>query len=253
MLKETVLAESIARISGKILVDNLGKINSRKEKSPKNFVTNVDLASEKLIISEIKKKYPTHQILSEEAGEKKTNSQYKWIIDPLDGTHNYMHSFPLFGVSIAVEHKGEVVSAVINVPLLNRMYVAEKGKGSYLNGKRIHVSKTNSLYHSLIVMDSLFDRYFERLTELLEKISPLVNAIRFPGAAIMDLSSVAVGEADAYICIHTNPWDVAAGMLLIKEAGGKITDYSGKPVDHYARNFIATNSLLHNAVLKALK
>ncbi len=252
MLKETLFAETLAKKVGKLLLDNLGKISRIKEKSPKNFVTNVDLASEKLIISEIRKKYPDHQILSEEFGEKKTSSPYKWIIDPLDGTHNFMHSFPIFGVSIALEKNNEIISAAINIPKLCQSFIAEKGKSAFLNGKQIHVSKTARLYNSLIGMDSLFDKQLPKLTSILKKISPKVHAIRFPGAAVMELTSVASGTADAYICISTNPWDCAGGILLIKEAGGKITDYEGEPVNQYSKQFLASNGILHSKILSTL-
>ena len=247
------LAIKAAKEAGRILLNNLGKVRAVKEKSLSNFVTNVDLAAEKKIFSVIRKKYPKYSILSEEAGFIDNNSEYKWIIAPLDGTHNYIHSLPIFGTSIALEHKGKVILGVIYLPMLNQLFVAEKGKGAFLNGKRIKVSDINQLADSLLLFEGSLHMKWKEKRRFLDKVSTKVFRVRISGAACFDLSSVSSGICDFHLSFATNPWDVAAGFLLIREAGGKITDFNGKEVDHYCKGFVASNSKLHNKVLKLIK
>ena len=247
------LAIKAAKEAGRILLNNLGKVRAVKEKSLSNFVTNVDLAAEKKIFSVIRKKYPSFSILSEEAGFIDKNSDYKWVIDPLDGTHNYMHSLPIFGTSIALEYKDEVKLGVIYLPMLNQLFVAEKGKGAFLNGKRIKVSGIKELKDSLLLFEGSLHLHWEEKRKFLDKVNNKVFRVRISGAACFDLISLAQGSCDLHIGFATNPWDVAAGFLLIREAGGKITDFNGNAVDHYCRSFVASNSKLHNKILELIK
>ena len=240
-----------AKEAGRILIQNYKKITKISQKSKNNFVTNVDLAAEKAIFKVIKKFQ--HSILSEEAGSITRDSDYKWIIDPLDGTHNYIHGLPMFGVSIALEHKKKIILGVICMPMLNQLYVAEKGKGAFLNGKKIHVSKAKELSKSMVLFDSALHEGAIPKIKVLKKISRRVSRIRMSGAAVFDLSSVAVGNAEALIDFKTHPWDVAAGFLLIREAGGKVTDFKGKNIDHYSRSFVASNGRVHKGLLRVLK
>jgi len=252
MLNETRFAVKLARGSGKILINNLNKVKSVREKSPRNLVTDIDLASEKLIISSIKKEYPAHKVLSEEAGEIDGKSDYKWVIDPLDGTHNYIHRFPLFGVSIALEYKGDVILGVIYLPTMRQMFTAEKGKGAFLNGRKILTSKLSEIRDSMVSMDSSFSNSKRVMLGTLSRLIDRGFRIRIPGSAVFELTSVAQGITSAHISYFTNPWDVAAGFLIITEAGGKITDFNGKSVNHYCREFVATNSILHDKILNCL-
>lgn len=254
MLRETKFAIELAKKSGQILLENIGKIKSFREKSPNNIVTNVDLLSEKFIINAIKKNYPKHKILSEEIGEIEGRSDYKWLIDPLDGTHNYIHRFPLFGVSIALEYKKRVILGVINIPMLNKIFYAEKNKGAFLNiYKRIHVSKIKNLSSAMVTMDSAFYLHKSLLLDTLSKLVDKSFRVRFPGTAVFELTSVAQGITGGHISFFTNPWDVASGFLMIKEAGGKITDLEGKDTDHYCKEFVASNGHLHGQILGCLR
>ncbi len=247
------LAIKAAKEAGKVLINNLGEIKTVTEKSLSSFVTNVDLAVEKKIFSVIRKKYPKHSILSEEEGFIDNKSEYKWIIDPLDGTHNYIHSLPIFGTCIALEYKGDVRLGVIYVPLFSQLFVAEKGKGAFLNGKRIKVSNISQLKDSLLLFEGSLHMQWKEKMKFLGKINKKVFRIRVSGAACFDLSSLANGSCDFHLAFATNPWDVAAGFLLIREAGGKITDFNGKEVNHYCKSFIASNGKVHDKVLKLIK
>jgi len=247
------LAIKAAKEAGKVLLNNIGKIKTTKEKGLAGFVTNVDLAAEKKIFSIIRKKYPKHSILSEEEGLIDNKSDYKWIIDPLDGTHNYMHALPLFGTCIALEYKGEIKFGVIYMPMLNQLFVAEKGKGAFLNGKRIKVSDIAELKDSLLLFEGSLHLKWKEKRNFLNKVSGKVFRVRISGAACFDLSSLANGNCDFHLAFATNPWDVAAGFLLIRESGGKITDFNDKDVDHYCKSFITSNGLVHDKVLKLIK
>lgn len=253
MLKETKFTIELAKKAGKILLDNLGKIKFIREKSPSNLVTNVDLASERIIIKAIKNKFPKHGILSEEFGEIEGSSEHRWLIDPLDGTHNYIHRFPLFGVSIALELKKEVILGVIYMPTLNQIFFAEKGKGAFLNNKKIHVSKIRNLRDSMVSMDSAFYLDKELRLKTLAKLIDKVFRVRLPGAAVFELTAIAQGITTAHISFCSNPWDVASGFLMITESGGKITDLSGNKADHYCKEFIVSNGLVHEGMLKVLR
>lgn len=248
------IAIKAAKAAGKVLIDNFGNVKTKTHKGYRaGFVTNVDIAAEKVIFSIIRKKYPGHSILSEEEGVIDNKSDYKWIIDPLDGTHNYMHSLPIFGTCIALEHKGDVKLGVIYLPMLKQLYVAEKGKGAFLNGKRINVSNIADLKHSLLLFDGSLHLHWKEKKEFLNKVANKVFRVRISGAACFDLSSLAFGSCDFHIAFSTNPWDVAAGFLLIREAGGKITDFNGKEIDHYCKSFVTSNGRLHEDVLKIIK
>src|SRR3989338_5624172 len=166
------IAVRAAKAAGKVLLDNFGKIKTKTHKGHElGFVTNVDIAAEKKIFSVIRKKYPKHNILSEEEGFIDNNSGYKWVIDPLDGTHNYIHSLPIFGTSIALEHKGDVKLGVIYLPMLNQLFVAEKGNGAFLNGKRIKVSDTDELKHSMLLFEGSLHMQWDKKKEFLDKVA----------------------------------------------------------------------------------
>src|SRR3989338_3512007 len=246
------LAIQAAKEAGKILMKNYGKIRMASEKFKDNWVSNVDLESEKKIISMIRKKYPSHSILSEEKGKLEKSSDYKWIIDPLDGTHNYIQGLPIFGVSIALEYKGDITLGVIIMPFYNWLFVAEKGKGAYLNGKRIRVSD-RKLKESMLMYDGSINENKKAKLRLLDKIASRIFRIRISGAAVFDLTSVAQGNAEISICLKTYPWDVAAGFLLIREAGGIVTDFKGRQIDHYTGKFVAASRKVHRKIINITK
>jgi myo-inositol-1(or 4)-monophosphatase len=251
------IAVEAAKEAGKYLKKNLGKVRNiqLKEGSGKNLVTEIDKGSEAIIIEIIRKHFPNHDILAEESGTKnKKPSDYRWVIDPLDGTTNYTHGFPVFCVSIGIEHKGEPLAGVIYDPNFDELFTAERGKGAYLNGKRISVSKNGTLEKSLLVTGFPYNitenpnNAVEHFVNFLMK----AQAVRRMGSAAIDLAYVAAGRYEGFWEVALNPWDMAAGALLVLEAGGTITDFSGDPFSIYKPEVLATNSLVHREMLTVL-
>lgn len=203
------------------------KISTKSSKI--DLVTEIDDLSEKIILEGIKKEYPDHDILSEESDFKKTDSDYLWIIDPLDGTTNYAQGLPIFAVSIALEFRGEIVLGVVYNPILDEMFSAVEGKGAYLNDEKIKIGNKDKLIESVIATGFAYDRASSEDSNIgnLSRILPKVRGIRRMGAAAYDLASVACGRLDGYWEFNLSVWDVAAGILLIREAGGKVIDIEG--------------------------
>lgn len=248
--KRTIL--QAAKSAGKSLLKYYGKNEKIREKSNKSLVSKADLEANKAIIKIIKKNFSEHSILSEETGFEDKKSGYKWVIDPLDGTHNFLRGIPIFGTSIALEYKNKVIIGVLSFPVLNILAYAEKGKGAFVNGKRARVSDKGKLDHSFISVD--YGRYDQKLRlKMLENFGSKNIDFRSFGSAVYELLLVACGKSDAYIITLTNEWDVAAGILIIEEAGGKVTGLRGKAWDFKKNNFIMSNSKLHNKILKYTK
>lgn len=245
-----------ARLAGKIIVDNLGKI-SRKDiatKRPFDFVTSVDKESERIVIETIKKDFPDHLFLTEESLKECGKETYRWIIDPLDGTTNYIHGYPVFSVSIAVEFKGDIIIGVTFDPLRDELFYAEKGTGSFLNDKPIKVSEAD-LKNGLITTGfpfrkkEMIDSYLEVFKNIFFKVSDLRRA----GSAALDLAYLACGRCDGFFEFGLSPWDIAAGSLLIKEAGGIVTDFEGDNKYLKTGNIVAGNLTLHKDILEEVK
>jgi len=242
--------------AGAFLKANLGKVKEIEHKlgEETNLVTEIDRASERIIIGRLKARFPGHDFLGEEFGSHEAVSDYKWVIDPLDGTVNYTHSLPIFSVSIGLEYRGEVVLGVVYDPNLKELYTAEKGKGAFLNKERIRVSKTTRLIESLVVTGFPYDikknpdHAVEHFTNFLSE----AQAIRRLGSAALDLCYVAAGRFDGFWEVKLNPWDMAAGVLLVQEAGGKFTDFVGRPSSIYTKNMLSTNGLIHEQMVKVL-
>jgi myo-inositol-1(or 4)-monophosphatase len=250
------VAIEAATTAGKHLKKHLGKVRDIQKKSgqEKNLVTEIDKASEKIIIGIIKKHFPKHEILAEESGRTLGASRYKWIIDPLDGTTNYTHGFPVFCVSIGVEYKNELVYGVVYDPNFDELFTAEKGKGAFLNGKKIHVSKTEKLSASLLVTGFPYN-IAENPNHAVEHfVNFLVHAqaVRRMGSAAIDLAYVAAGRYDGFWEVALNPWDMAAGALLVREAGGKLTDFSVKEFSIYQKEIVASNGIVHPQMIEIL-
>lgn len=241
-----------AKQASKVLMHYYGKKESVKVKPNKTFVAEADVKTNDTIIKTIKKKFPMHSILSEESGFEDNKSDYKWVLDPLDGTHNFIHGIPIFGTSIALEHKNEVILGVLHFPLLRITAIAEKGKGAFLNGKRIRVSNKKNLDHSFILVEFSYSNRREK-TDFLEKLIHKTIDIRNFGSAIYDLILVACGKCDGWVILSTNEWDIAAGFLIVEEAGGKITDLQGKKYNIHQHQFVVSNGKLHNELLKYVK
>lgn len=250
------IAKEACLIAGKILLENLGKLNPSQieTKSKNNYVTYADKLSEETIIKIIKSAYPDHAIIAEESGDDHKNSDYKWFIDPLDGTTNYIHGVPFFCISIALEYKGEIIIGVIYDPVRNEMFYAEKGKGAFLNSERIYVSKKNDISASVITVGFPYKSYhnIEHYINTLTKIAGRCSNIRKVGSSAIDLAYVAAGRFDGYWELDLAPWDIAAGIILIQEAGGIVTDTEGDNKFMKTGNTVASNKKIHSQLLQIL-
>lgn len=245
-----------ARDAGHLLLEKFGRITAVTKKGDINLVTEADLASEALIIERIRSHYPKHAVLAEESGESVVvdgAAEWKWIIDPLDGTTNYAHGYPCFAVTIALEHNSEIVVGVTFDPTRNELFAAEKGQGATLDGKPIRVSETPKLSESLIVTGFPYD--FKRKDDFARHLTAFLmqsRGVRRDGSAAIDMAYVACGRFDGFWEEGLNPWDMAAGKLLIEEAGGWVTGYQGQPFSVYEPPICASNGSIHNEMLAVL-
>lgn len=251
------VAIEAAKEAGAFLQASVGKFRQleRKIGQATNLVTEIDKQSEALIIKKIRSHFPDHAILGEEGGASAGSSEYKWIIDPLDGTTNFTHGLPLFCVTIGIEYKGEIIAGVIYDPNAEELFTAEKGKGAFLNGSRIAVSTSDSLINSLLVTGFPYNvnenpgKVIEHFTNFL----PVAQGVRRLGSAAIDLAYVACGRFDGYWEVFLHPWDKAAGILLVQEAGGMVTNFSNNASDIiYQPNTLATNGIIHQHMLDVL-
>jgi myo-inositol-1(or 4)-monophosphatase len=241
-----------AKKSGKILIDNFEKINKISKKPDGTLVTNVDLKMEKEIVKVIRAKFPKDEILSEENIYPVKNSPFRWIVDPLDGTHNYIRGVNIVGTSIALEFNKEIVMGIIHMPFAKEFYFACKGCGSYLNGKKISVSGRKLKESTLIYDSNVINEQTETMLEHLKKLKNKVFIMRMFGSTARSLSYIAEGKADLEIEYTDKVWDFAAGAILIEEAGGKFTNHQGKRWDIKNTDYIASNGIIHNQVLKII-
>jgi myo-inositol-1(or 4)-monophosphatase len=248
-------AVETARDAGRILLERYGRTHTVTKKGDINLVTEADLASEQLIIERIRSHFPKHAILAEESGSAVVDgsSEWKWIIDPLDGTTNFAHGYPCFAVTIACEYNGEIIVGVTHDPTRNETFAAERGKGATLNNKPIRVSDTDELGNALIVTGFPYDfkkreNFSRHLTTFLLKS----RGVRRDGSAAIDMAYVACGRFDGFWEEGLNPWDMAAGVLLIEEAGGQVTGYGGSEFDIYNPPVLATNGFIHDQMASIL-
>jgi myo-inositol-1(or 4)-monophosphatase len=241
-----------ARKSGRILVENFGKIEKISKKYDGTLVTNVDLKMEKEIVKVIREKFPKDEILSEENIYPVKNSPFRWIVDPLDGTHNFIRGVNIVGTSIALEFNKKVIMGIIHMPFAKELYFACKGCGSYLNNKKISVSNRKLKEATLIYDSNVINEQTETMLEHLKKLKNKVFIMRMFGSTARSLSYIAEGKADLEIEYTDKVWDFAAGAILIEEAGGKFTDHKGNPWNTKSKDYIASNSLIHGEVLKML-
>jgi len=245
-----------AREAGNIAVDYLGK-TTRTSKGPKDVVTEADVAVEKYIVGKIKEKYPEHGIVGEESGKSVESSEYVWYIDPIDGTSNYSHSDPNFAVVIALAKKGEVIESCIYLPMLDEMYYAKIGEGAYCNGEKITVSEINLLKDSFVQLGiSPKKDTVEESLNVVRHFSVNADRVRDYGFCAGQLAYVAKGRAEVLMKISQYPWDIAAGMLLVSEAGGKVTDEKGNKISFGKKeryNIVATNGKIHDKVIDEIK
>lgn len=246
------IAIQAARQASKVILrfeDQMDKV-SISEKNENDLVTQVDHLSEEVIIEQIRKSYPAHTILAEESGMHKQeaqNSEYCWIIDPLDGTKNFVHGFPQYAISIALMHKNALMLAVVYDPIRQDLFTATKGQGAYLNSRRIRVSQTKKLEDALLGTGFPFrdKQHIKPYLNTFQNIFPRVSGIRRAGAAALDLAYVAAGKLDGFWEASLKPWDMAAGVLLIKEAGGIVSDFHNEGNFIDSGNIIAGNPRIH--------
>ena len=252
------IAVRAARQAGNIIARSFPHVDSLSvdTKSRNDFVSDVDLMAEQEIIKVIRKAYPDHAILAEESGKSsKGSEEYQWIIDPLDGTTNFLHGFPQFAVSIALAYRGKLDQAVVYDPISQDLYTASKGSGAQLNGRRIRVTNRKTLEGALLGTgfpfknQDLLDTYLATFKALFKDTA----GIRRPGSAALDLAYVAAGRIDGFWEFDLNPWDMAAGALLVQEAGGKVGDFAGGDDFLDSGNVIAGNLKVFEAMLKEIR
>lgn len=240
--------------AGKITLAYRDKFKDLKvnRKSPKDLVTEADVAAEKYIVAKIKEAYPKHSIFGEESGQH-TGNEYRWIIDPIDGTTSFVHHQPFYAVSIALEKAGELILAAVNAPALGELFQAQKGKGATLNSQQIQVSKSQSLSESVLATGfaCLRSNLAHNNLPYFNKIAPIVRDVRRFGSAAIDLCYVAAGRTDGFWELNLQIYDIAAGMLILNEAGGKVTDFSDQPIKD-SFEIVATNSLIHKELTTIL-
>ncbi len=224
-------------------------------KNPINLVTDADRAAEQCVIDRLKTRFPDHHFLAEERGrDEEGSSPYRWIIDPLDGTTNFAHGYPAYCVSIGLEYKGRCIIGVIFDPSRNELFTAIEHHGAHVNGRPIHVSDTQTLDSSLLVTGFAYDIRETKRNNLDHFVEFALKAqgLRRTGSAALDLCYVAAGRFDGFWEVRLNPWDMAAGSVIAREAGGRLTDFSGKDLSIYGQELVASNGRIHEAMLTLL-
>jgi len=249
-----------AREAGGILTDKLGRVMQVRTKGDIDLVTEADLASEQLIIDRIKSHYPRHSILAEESGSSESataipgSSDWRWIVDPLDGTTNFAHAYPCFCVSIALEREGQIEIGVVYDPMRDEMFAAERGSGTTLNGRRVQVSTVAELNSAMLCTGFPYDvRERPHFALDFTNFTMAAQAVRRDGSAALDLAYVACGRFDGFWEDGLNAWDIAAGVLLIEEAGGLVTDFAGNTLDIYTPRVLVSNGQIHERMMRVLK
>ncbi|MBU0732218.1 inositol monophosphatase [Patescibacteria group bacterium] len=251
MLKTAIKA---AEAGGKVIMSYFHTSEANDLGTKKNsIVTRADLESEKAVLDILMKKFPHHSIYSEEAGFIERHSDFIWYVDPLDGTTNFSRGNPFFSISIALYEKDQPLMGVVFAPYMEEMFIAEKGEGAWLNGKRLKVSSRKEAKNMDVVMCEGNLRTLKRASKIFQKLGPKSADIRKLGSAALECAWVASGRADVYITTQINPYDVCAGILLIQEAGGKITDFKGQPWPMKTADMIGSNGKIHDQIVKFIK
>jgi len=244
-------AIDIAREAG-ALVSNFAERRVPFElKGDFDLVTEADRASEALIVERLQSHFPSHTIVGEEGGQRDRQGEYCWYVDPVDGTTNFAHGFPAYNVTLGLERNGEMIAGVIFDPTRNEMFAAEKGGGAYLNGHRIHVSRAKAVGDSLVATGFPSRKRHENINiHFYYQLAMVSHGVRRAGAAALDLAYVASGRLDGFWEFGLNPWDMAAGILLVEEAGGRCSDMDGAPRHLRGKHLLADNGLIHEEMLQ---
>jgi myo-inositol-1(or 4)-monophosphatase len=245
----------ISRQAGSLIREGFGKsLHIEYKTNEINLVTEIDKASEKLIIDFIKKKYPSHSILAEEGGGVTKDSEYIWVVDPLDGTTNFAHGLPIFSVSIGLQKNNETIAGVVYDVMRNIIYSAELGGGAFADSEQIKVSTTESLKHSLLVTGFPYNiaENPEGAFEIFTALTKNVRGVRRLGSAAIDFCYLASGVFDGFWEVYLHPWDICAGKLIAEEAGGLITDFNGNSIDIYSNKILSSNSKIHDQIISAM-
>jgi myo-inositol-1(or 4)-monophosphatase len=244
----------LAQKAGSVLMNNfkIDKELLNVRSTAKEVVTKYDKEVDQLIIKQIRKTYPSHSLLTEESGHHVADPDWLWIVDSLDGTGNFANQNPFFSVCLALMHKGELYLGVIYAPAINEFYLAERGKGAYLNQKRIHVSNIKKQEKSYLFYCEGGNKDRIRTGAILNEIYPKAIDIRKLGSAGLETAWVAAGRGEAYFTTKIEPWDVAPGVLLVSEAGGQVTDFRGNPWKSECGDFLFSNGEIHSTLLELL-
>jgi len=252
-MEELETAISAIKEAGNIVMKHYGKATA-SSKADKSLVTRADTESENLIKSILQKQFPNYQILGEETGFTGKKSDYLWVVDPLDGTTNYTFRNPFFDISIALTHKGDPILGAVFFPPQGELFYAKRGNGAYLNNSRINVSDKREIDGSVITSCHGNDQNsVKRMISAFSKLKMINQKVRQLGAAALELCFVASGRVDAFFMTGMNPWDVAAGTVILREAGGKATDFEGKPFNMNSRDILGSNGKIHESLLEILK
>jgi myo-inositol-1(or 4)-monophosphatase len=241
----------IAREAGAVLSRYFAQRVTYQLKGEFDLVTEADRASERLVVERLRAQYPTHSIMAEEGGGSEAASDYRWYVDPLDGTTNFYHGFPMFNVTLALERAGELIAGCIYDPLRDEMFAAERGAGARLNGSAIRVSTATRLEEALVATGFPSRRRHQNVNvHFFYQMSMWSQGVRRAGSAALDLAYVACGRLDAYWEFNLKPWDMAAGVLIVREAGGTASDMLGGPVVLGGPHLLADNGLVHGEVVE---
>jgi myo-inositol-1(or 4)-monophosphatase len=252
-LREAAIA--IARRAGAVLLEGYGRVHAPERKGRIDLVTEFDRRSEQVVLGELARRFPDHAVLSEESGARAGASRVRWIVDPLDGTTNFAHNYPFFGVSIAAEVAGALAAGVVYDPVRDEMFAAAAGAGATLNGAAIRVSGAARVEDALLVTGFPYDvredpeRYLQPFRAFLLR----AQGIRRDGSAALNLCYTAMGRFDGFWERGLSAWDAAAGVLIVREAGGRVTRFDGDPIDLDGREFLATNGGLHDEMMEVLR
>jgi len=255
---DTNLAKRIAieavKEAGKLVINHMGRIKNFKLKAKSDIVTDVDIKSEKILIKKINENFPDHSIMSEEQGSVSVDSEYTWVMDPIDGTINYYHAVPLFGIGLCLLKNGKPIISAVYDPIKDELYFAEKGKGATLNNEKITVTDRSEL-KNCVVMTHLSSNKQARLRTInkLDIIFCRTMHLRILGCSVVAMNYIASGRFDIFFNVKTSPWDILPGSLLIEEAGGRVTDIEGNEITIDSTSVLATNGKVHKKMLRLLK